>query len=85
MGRADVQVLELIEGRTAVFKSAGQFAALDPMLAGVLIESAFRDSQIFGSLSVLEPRVYRISLERKTWRGLRYLWDLLSDSSQCSS
>src|SRR2546430_15742005 len=70
--------------RSTVFKAASQFAALNFLLAGVLVESAFRDPEIFGSFGVLEPGVLGIPLERKRCRGWRLCRRLTSNSRQCS-
>jgi len=57
VGWTDLAVFELVKGRTAVFKATSQFTALNLLLAGVLVEGAFRDAKIIGSLFVVEPWV----------------------------
>jgi len=84
VGWTDLLVFELVKGGTTVFKAASQFAALNFLLAGVLVESAFRDPEIFGSFRVLEPGVPGIPLERKRCRGWRLCRRLTSNSRQCS-
>lgn len=71
MGRTDLAVFELIKRGAAIFEATSQFAALDLLLAGVLVESAFRHPKIFSSLSVCQPKILGLLLERKTcciWR-----------------
>jgi hypothetical protein len=41
VGWTDLTVFELIESGTAIFEATSQFAALDLLLAGILVESAF--------------------------------------------
>jgi hypothetical protein len=71
VGWTDLVVFELIKGRTAVFEATSQFAALNLLLAGVLVERAFRDTQIFSSFRMLEPRFPAVPLGQKACRGRR--------------
>ena len=65
MGWTGLAVFELVKGGTAVFKTTSQFTALNLLLAGVLVEGAFRDAKIIGSLRVLEPRI--VDRFRRSW------------------
>jgi hypothetical protein len=82
VGWTDLTVFELIKGGTAVFETTSQLTALNLLLAGVLVESAFRDSEIFGSLCVFEPNILDVPLERKARRVWRLRPNLVRDSFQ---
>ena len=64
MGAADLQILESVEGGTTVFEAAAQLAALDLVLACVLVKCALRDPKIISSLRLPEPWVLRNRLKR---------------------
>ena len=78
----DLAVFELIKGGTAVFEATGQFTVLNLLLAGVLVESALRDAQIFGRFRVLEPEILGRSFEGKARRVWWLGPNLLRDSCQ---
>jgi hypothetical protein len=82
VGWTDLALFELIKSGTAVFETTSQLAALNLMLAGILIESTFRDAQIFGRFQVLEPEILGRSFEGKAGRVLRPGPNLVRDSCQ---
>jgi hypothetical protein len=67
---------------TAIFEATGQLAAFNLLLAGVLVESAFRDTEICGSLCVLEPDILDVPSERKTGRVRRLGLNLIGYSRE---
>jgi hypothetical protein len=82
VGWTDLVVFEPIKGGTAIFEATGQFTALDLLLAGVLVEGAFRDAQIFRSFRVLKPEILDVPLRRKACRAWRLGPNLIADSCQ---
>jgi len=83
VGRTDLLVFELIESRSSVFKTATQLSALNLLLAGVLVESAFRDPEIFGGLGVLKPPIVGIALKWKCLSRRRRCRGMIGNSRQC--
>jgi hypothetical protein len=71
VGWTDLAGFELVESGTAVFETTSQLAALNLLLAGVSVESAFRDTEIFGGFRVFEPEILGRAFEAKiglVWR-----------------
>jgi hypothetical protein len=79
---SDLLVFKLVESRTPVFETTSQLAALDLLLAGVLVESTFRDAQILGCFRVLEPEILGSSFEGNARRVWRLQPNLIRDSCQ---
>jgi hypothetical protein len=82
VGWSNLAVFELIKGGTAVFEATSQFAVLNLLLAGVLIESTFRDTEIFCGFRVLEPEILGRAFEAKVGRVWRLGPNLVRDCCQ---